>query len=153
MNHFQNNLEGPAMMTPEWTVKIAGSYTIPMIETDLGFRLRYDSGRPIFPIESYGPIWASWMGDLRPRTVTYVDVGWDAIMVADDPDDPDWMPSTTILDLSLSKRFSLGEWGGLRSPSTPSTFSTRTRRTGSATLPPTTARSARSCCRGSTGSA
>jgi hypothetical protein len=111
-NHFQNNLSGPALMTPEWMAKVGGSYTIPVIETDLGFRLRYDSGRAIFPIESYGPIWASWMGTYNPGSVI-VESGWHAFMVADDPEDPDWMPSTTILDLSLNKRFGLGEWGGL----------------------------------------
>ena len=45
MNHFQNNLEGPLPMTPEWMIKVAGSYTIPRIETDFGLRYRYDSGR------------------------------------------------------------------------------------------------------------
>ncbi len=67
-NHFQNNLDGPALMTPEWMAKLAGSYTIPVIETDFGFRLRYDSGRPIFPIDNnLGPFYAGWMGVwLRP---------------------------------------------------------------------------------------
>ncbi len=112
-NHFQNNLSGPALMTPEWMAKVAGSYTIPVIETDLGFRLRYDSGRAIFPIDNnLGPFYASWMGPYDPAT-TLVSAGWGDQIVASDPDDPDWMPSTTILDLSLSKRFGIGEWGGL----------------------------------------
>ncbi|HOC42412.1 MAG TPA: TonB-dependent receptor [Thermoanaerobaculales bacterium] len=110
-NHFQNNLSGPALMTPEIMAKVAGSYTIPVIETDLGVRLRYDSGRAIFPIESYGPFYASWMGAYDPNAVL-VGTGWHNFMVADDPEDPDWMPATMILDLSLQKRFGLGDWGG-----------------------------------------
>jgi outer membrane receptor protein involved in Fe transport len=112
-NHFQNNLSGPALMTPEWMVKLAGSYTIPVIETDLGFRLRYDSGRAIFAMDNnLGPFYASWMGAYDPAT-TLVSPGWGNNLIAIDPDHPDWMPSTTILDLSLNKRFALGEWGGL----------------------------------------
>jgi hypothetical protein len=112
-NHFQNNLSGPALMTPEWMAKVAGSYTIPVIETDLGFRLRYDSGRAIFPIDTNtGPFYASWMGAFDPE-IHHVSTGWNDQIVAIHPDDNDWMPSTTILDLSLNKRFALAEWGGL----------------------------------------
>ena len=42
MNDFTNNLDGPLPMTPEFMFKLAGSYTIPVIETDLGFRVRSD---------------------------------------------------------------------------------------------------------------
>ena len=51
LNHFQNNTEGPLPMTPEWMFKLSGSYTIPRIETNFGLRYRYDSGRPIFPVQ------------------------------------------------------------------------------------------------------
>jgi outer membrane receptor protein involved in Fe transport len=111
-NHFQNNLSGPALMTPKWMAKLAGSYTIPLIDTDLGFRVRYDSGRAIFPVENnLGPFYETWMGDYDPDAV-FTTTGWNNVMVADNPNDPDWMPSTTIVDLNLRKRFSLGGWGG-----------------------------------------
>jgi hypothetical protein len=112
-NHFQNNLSGPALMTPEWMAKLAGSYTIPIIETDFGYRIRYDSGRPIFAIDSnLGPFYASWMGeDGYDPSTQLVDSGWHNMMVAQDPDDPNWMPSTTIVDLNLRKRFGIG--GGM----------------------------------------
>jgi outer membrane receptor protein involved in Fe transport len=112
--HFQNNLSGPALMTPEWMAKVAASYTVPVIETDVGLRVRYDSGRAIFPIENnIGPFYASWMGvDGYDPATQLVDTGWHNMMVADNPDNPDWMPSTTIVDLSLQKRFGLGAWGG-----------------------------------------
>jgi hypothetical protein len=34
-------------------------------------------------------------------------------MVVDDPNDNDWMPSTTIVDLSLNKRFGVGRGMGI----------------------------------------
>jgi outer membrane receptor protein involved in Fe transport len=111
MNHYQNNLSGPALMTPEWAVKISGSYTVPTIETDLGLRIRYDSGRPIFPIENV-PTWASWMS-YPPPPGTYLSAGWNDTMVAGDPTKPDWLPATTILDLSLGKSFKIGDVGSI----------------------------------------
>ncbi len=105
-NHFQNNMSGSALMTPKWMAKLAGSYTIPVIETDFGFRLRYDSGREIFPIDSnIGPFYQSWMGAYDPNSVL-VSTGWHNMMVADT--DSDTMPSTTIVDLNLRKRFAFG---------------------------------------------
>ncbi len=110
-NHFQNNLEGPALMTPKWMAKLAGSYTIPVIETDFGFRVRYDSGRAIFPVDTL-PIYAGWMGDTPPPG-TLLTTGWGNDMVAIDPTDNDWLPSTTIVDLSLNKRFGIGRGMGV----------------------------------------
>ena len=100
MNHFQNNLEGPLPMTPEWMVKIAGSYTIPRIETDIGLRYRYDSGRAFFPVQEL-PTFASWMSDLQPGV--FLGTGWHGFMVADDPNNADWTPPTSIVDLSVSR--------------------------------------------------
>jgi outer membrane receptor protein involved in Fe transport len=111
LNHYQNNLSGPAMMTPEWAVKIAGSYTIPTIETDLGVRIRYDSGRPIWPVQDV-PVWASWMS-YPPAPGVMLGSGWHDLMVAGDPNKPDWLPATTILDLSLQKTVKLGNVGQL----------------------------------------
>jgi outer membrane receptor protein involved in Fe transport len=109
LNHYQNNLGGPALMTPKWAIKIAGSYTVPTIETDIGLRIRYDSGRPIWPVQSV-PIWASWMS-YPPAENVFLGSGWNDTMVATDPNKPNWMPSTTILDLSLQKSFKLGNVG------------------------------------------
>ncbi|MCP4899383.1 MAG: hypothetical protein GY906_20655, partial [bacterium] len=103
LNNYVNNLEGPMLMTPEWMFKLAGSYTIPGIETDLGFRVRFDSGRAIFPVETL-PTPARWQGEF-----------WDGQIIAPTgsnekivSDTEDWLPSTTIVDLNLSKTFSTG---------------------------------------------
>jgi hypothetical protein len=98
-------------MTPEWALKVSGSYTIPVIETDLGMRLRWDSGRAIFATQGV-PIWASWMS-YPPAEGTYLGVGWGDQMVAVDPNDPDWLDPTTVLDLSVQKSFRLGKVGQL----------------------------------------
>jgi outer membrane receptor protein involved in Fe transport len=102
VNQFQNNTEGPLPMTPEFMLKISGSYTIPKIETDFGMRYRYDTGRPFFPVEAL-PTFASWMAAVPPDT--FLSTGSNDQIVADDPNNPDWMPSTSIVDLSLSKTF------------------------------------------------
>ena len=108
-DHFQNNTSGPAMMTPVWAVKIAGSYTVPTIETDIGLRIRYDSGVPVWPVEAV-PGWATWKESTEG---SYLNLGESVIMVATDPTKPDWTSSTTILDLSLQKSFKLGNVGQL----------------------------------------
>jgi hypothetical protein len=111
-NHFQNNISGPALMTPEWMAKLAGSYTIPVIETDFGFRLRYDSGRAIFPVQELGPLYQTWQGgNYNPDD--FLLTGWHDFIVADDPNQNDWMPATTIVDLSLNKRFGIGRGMGI----------------------------------------
>ncbi len=53
------------------------------------------------PVESFDP------------EVNLVGAGWHDMMVAQDPGDPSWMPSTTIVDLNLRKRFGLGKGTGL----------------------------------------
>ena len=114
LNHFVNNTEGPLLMTPEFMFKLAGSYTIPFIETDLGMRIRYDSGRSIFPVQGFGT-YASWMGgfDACPPPSCLISPAWHLFMVADDPTDADTLPSTTIFDVNLSRSFRLGDWGSI----------------------------------------
>jgi hypothetical protein len=82
---------------------------IPVIETDFGFRLRYDSGRAIFPVQEI-PTYRSWMGD---TTEPLLSAAWHDFMVADDPNNNEWMPATTIVDLSLNKRFGIGRGMGI----------------------------------------
>jgi hypothetical protein len=101
-NHFQNNLEGPLLMTPEIMVKMTGSFLIPVVETNFGMRYRYDSGRPFFPLQSI-PTYASWMADINPGV--YLGTGGNDQLVADDPNNADFGPDTQIVDLSLSKEF------------------------------------------------
>ena len=106
MNHFQNNTSGPLPMTPEWMIKVSGSYTLPVIETNFGLRYRYDSGRPIFPTADV-PAFAGWMSDLQEG----VFLGGGGQMVADNPDEPTWLPASSIVDVSLSKEIAVSGYG------------------------------------------
>jgi hypothetical protein len=107
MNHFQNNTSGALPMTPELMIKISGSYRVPTVETDLGLRLRYDSGRPIYPVEPLSTF-QNWMSAIPPNAIFG---GGSDQMIAGDPDDPFWMPATTLMDLSLQKEFALSQFG------------------------------------------
>jgi hypothetical protein len=103
LNYTINNLSGPLPFTPKWEVKVSGSYTIPTIEVDLGARLRFHTGRPMWQLESY-PEHTQWAdppgGILNPGGLVQI--------VNDDPSNPWYLPSLTILDLHLEKAFSLG---------------------------------------------
>jgi outer membrane receptor protein involved in Fe transport len=107
-NQLVNNMEGPLMMLPEYSLKMAGSYTIPKIETDLGFRLRFNEGRPIWPVEVV-PQFATWMSSYDPSSMILSTGGeTGGAIVARDPNAPDHLPDSTIVDLSLNREFSLG---------------------------------------------
>jgi len=103
LNHFVNNLSGPLLMTPKFMFKLAGSYTIPVIETDFGLRIRYDTGRAIFPIETV-PSYQSWTGGFQEGLI--ISTGGDEKIVAGDPT---WTPSTMLVDVSLNKTFNFGK--------------------------------------------
>jgi hypothetical protein len=49
------------------------------------------------------------MTDLQPGIL--LGTGWHGFMVADDPTKPDWTPATSVFDLSLSKRFTISNYG------------------------------------------
>jgi len=105
-NQLVNNMTGELPMLPKHALKIAGSYVIPKIEVDLGMRLRYNSGRPMWPTEVV-PQFASWMDSLDGVILsTGGETGGSIVAV--DPDDADHLPDSTIIDLSLGRDFKLG---------------------------------------------
>ena len=53
VNYTINNMDGALPFVPKFEIKASGSYTIPVIEPDLGIRFRWHSGRPIWKVESY----------------------------------------------------------------------------------------------------
>ena len=98
-NDYQNNLDGPSLMTPKLMLKLNGSYTIPRVEADFGFRWRFDNGRPFWPIQNL-PTFASWMSSADGVFLTGSS---NSQIVAADVKHPDYMPSTSIFDLSIGK--------------------------------------------------
>jgi hypothetical protein len=99
LNDYQNNLDGPSLMTPRLMVKVNGSYTIPRIEADFGLRWRFDTGRPFWAIEPI-PTFAPWSGSTDGVFLTG---NTNSQIVASDVKHPDWMPSSSIFDLSIGK--------------------------------------------------
>jgi outer membrane receptor protein involved in Fe transport len=105
-NQLVNNMEGDLPMLPEHALKVAGSYTIPRVDMDFGFRMRYNSGRPLWPVEVV-PQFASWMSSLDGVILSTGGETGGAI-IAVDPDEAEHLPDSTIVDLSLGKRFTFG---------------------------------------------
>jgi outer membrane receptor protein involved in Fe transport len=108
-NQLVNNMTGQLPMLPEHALKLAGSYQIPVVEADFGFRLRYNSGRPFWPVEVVQQF-ASWMDTLDGSILSTGGETGGAI-VAVDPDDADHLPDSTVVDLSLGRDFKLGTTG------------------------------------------
>lgn len=106
LNNTINNLEGPLPFTPKYEFKLSGSYLIPKLETDFGMRLRFNSGRPIVFLEDF-PIIASWNFDAPPPGGV-IDPSGTPILVGQDPNNPNYLPSSTIIDLRFAKLFNLG---------------------------------------------
>jgi hypothetical protein len=102
LNQTINNLEGPLPFTPKWEFKVSGSYTVPTIEVDLGARLRFMTGRPMWMLEGYPQ--HTQFGNPEGGVI---DTGGSYI-VAVDPNTPDYLPNLGILDLHLEKAIKLG---------------------------------------------
>jgi len=103
LNYAVNNLEGPLPFTPKWEVKVSGSYRLPAIDVDLGARLRFHTGRPVWKLEGYPE--HTQFGD-PPGGV--INPGGLPQIVAVDPNNPDYLPNLTLLDLHAEKPFKLG---------------------------------------------
>lgn len=106
MNNSINNMSGPLPFTPKYEIKLSGSYMVPKIDTDLGLRLRSNSGRPYWFLQSY-PTLAPWSepDDLQTGIL---DTGAPSVIVMSDPGKPLFLPWTAILDLRVAKYFTFG---------------------------------------------
>jgi len=105
LNNSINNLTGPLPFTPKYEFKLSGSYFLPKVDTDLGLRLRFSSGRPYWFLEDYGAATlAPWSSDDQLATGV-LDTGSPTVIVGADPDHPVYLPHSTVLDLRLAKAF------------------------------------------------
>jgi outer membrane receptor protein involved in Fe transport len=107
LNQLVNNMEGPLPFTPRFELKISGSYKIPVVEVDLGFRFRFNNGRPLWPLTTV-PTRSPWGNPAGSVVAT----GGGSI-VGVDPNNPDYLPGPKILDLSLGRNFKLGNLGNI----------------------------------------
>ena len=106
LNASINNMEGPLPFTPKYEFKVSGSYMLPKIDTDLGLRLRFASGRPYWFLEEI-PIIASYNFD-DPPPGGVIDPDGSPIIVGVDPKNPNYLPSSTIIDLRFAKSINFG---------------------------------------------
>jgi hypothetical protein len=111
LNASINNLEGTLPFTPKYEFKLSGSYLVPKIEADFGMRLRFQSGRPILFLEDYQTL-QSWNFSAPPPGA--VIAPGTPILVGQNPNDPNFLPSSTIIDLRFAKYFNFGGSQGVQ---------------------------------------
>jgi len=105
LNQTLNSMEGPLPHTQKFELKLSGSYKIPSVEVDVGFRFRYNSGRPVWPLDGF-PQHSPWAD---PPGGVIISGGNRVVSI--DPKDPWYLPSETILDLRLDRAFRIADFG------------------------------------------
>jgi hypothetical protein len=114
LNNLVNNMVGPLPFTPRWEFKISGSYKIPVVEIDFGLRYRFHTGRPVWQIESFGNVAASWMGAIPDSMIVQPSSGGLSTNILSlSAKDPYYLPSQSVLDFRFEKAFKLGRYGSL----------------------------------------
>lgn len=106
VNYTVNNMDGPLPFVPKFELKASGSYTIPVIELDLGIRFRWHSGRPYWKVESY-PI--RTQGGGIPGSV--ISPGGTTRIVSSTK--PDYLPPVSVTDLRIEKAIQIRKIGSL----------------------------------------
>ncbi len=112
-NQLVNNMTGPLPFVPKYEFKLNGSYTIPKIELTLGFRFRYNSGRPIWKLEDVDPAkisgytllhsWDQWNDTFPSNSILFCSDNVQLVSV--DVNHPQYLPPAKILDLHMSRSF------------------------------------------------
>ena len=105
LNYTINNMTGPLPFTPKFEFKLSGSYTIPVIEVDLGARFRLHSGRPAWELQDY-PLRSQWGG--APGSVIGGGIG--AIVGVTEPD---YFPTQMLLDFRVEKAINISKYGAV----------------------------------------
>jgi hypothetical protein len=104
LNYTVNNLEGPLPFVPKFEFKVSGSYIVPYIELDLGVRFRLHTGRPIWTLV-----------DIPVRTPDGGQegsvIGGGTGVIVENPNNPNYLPTQTILDFRAEKSFKLFKYG------------------------------------------
>ena len=105
INQAINNMTGPLPYVPKWEIKASGSYTVPVVEMDLGLRFRFHTGRPIWRLETY-PVHTEWSNP----TGGVIQTGGGSIVSSIDPT---WLPSLAIFDLRAEKAIPVKSFGSV----------------------------------------
>jgi hypothetical protein len=114
LNQLVNNLEGPLPFTPKYEFKLSGSYRVPVVELDLGFRFRMHSGRGVWSVENVSKVAETWMSEIPSDFIVQPSGGGlSSNIISIDPKKPFYMPAQSILDFRVEKAFTLGNKGTL----------------------------------------
>ncbi|NTV80900.1 MAG: TonB-dependent receptor, partial [Candidatus Aminicenantes bacterium] len=95
INQAVNNMTGPLPFVPKWEIKASGSYTVPVLEMDLGLRFRFHTGRPVWRLENY-PVHTQW-GNPEGGVIQ---TGGGSIVSSLDPT---WLPALALFDFRAEK--------------------------------------------------
>jgi hypothetical protein len=106
LNYTINNMEGVLPFVPKWEFKASGSYTIPYAELDLGVRLRFHTGRPLWKLENYA-VHSQWG---YPEG-SVISGGLNRIVSSTEP--TEYLPSLAIFDLRLERAFKILNYGAV----------------------------------------
>ena len=105
LNYTINNMTGPLPFTPKFEFKISGSYTVPVVELDLGARFRMHTGRPAWQLEGI-PEHSQWGNP--PGGV--IGAGTGTIVSSRTPF---YYPSQSILDFRIEKAIKIARYGAV----------------------------------------
>ncbi len=106
LNYTINNMDGPLPFVPKLEIKASGSYKIPRIELDFGFRFRMHTGRPVWEYVGY-PTRTQWGG---PAGAPINPAG--LVRIIKDTE-PTYLPSLALFDFRLEKAFKIREYGAI----------------------------------------
>jgi hypothetical protein len=98
-------MTGPLPYTPKFEFKVSGSYTIPVVEVDLGARFRLHSGRPLWQLQSI-PVRSQWGGE--PGSVIGGGIGTIVGSA-----NPLYYPTQALLDFRLEKAINIAKYGSV----------------------------------------
>jgi outer membrane receptor protein involved in Fe transport len=105
VNYIINNMDGPLPFVPKWEVKASGSYSIPVVDVDLGLRFRFHTGRPLWRLEGY-PARTQWGGPADGIIAT----GGGRIVSSVEPY---ILPSLALFDFRAEKAFNIKSYGSV----------------------------------------
>jgi outer membrane receptor protein involved in Fe transport len=106
VNYTINNMDGVLPFVPKWEVKASGSYTVPVIDADLGMRFRFHTGRPIWRLENYA-IHSQWG---YPEGSVIPGGGTGRIVSSTTPL---YLPSLALFDFRAEKAITVKGYGSL----------------------------------------
>jgi outer membrane receptor protein involved in Fe transport len=107
LNYTINNMDSPLPFVPKWEVKVSGSYTVPVIELDLGARFRFHTGRPVWEWLGY-PVITQWSA---PDASGAINPGGLVRIIKDS--DPTDLPTLSLFDFRVEKAFRISHYGAI----------------------------------------